>query len=132
MKDLKVTMEVTHTFTSEDINDLITAALEGGINYWCRNAKIKLDTNCNYIGIADEDLPKVIYASDAVGYDGTLILYDAESDDKWELTLEKMLKGIQMYYKDNEMPLNELIDSHDAETADSIIQYAIFDEIVFG
>lgn len=132
MRDLKVTMEQSHTFTSEDINYLVVAALEGGINYWCRKAIIKLDVDKEFFGVAEEDRTNINYASDVIGYDGTLVLYDAESEDKWELTLEKMLKGIQMYCKENEMPLSELIDNHDADTADAIVQYAIFDEIVFG
>ena len=131
-KKFKVSIEQVHEFSIEDINDLVTTALEGGINYWCRKAVAKLDKNKSYLGISEEDLPNVHFASDAIGYGGTLVLYDAESDDKWKLTSEKMLKGIKMYCEDNNENLSFLLDNHDANTADSIIQYALFDEIVYG
>jgi hypothetical protein len=131
-KKFKVSIEQIHEFTSEDINNLVVTALEGGINYWCRKAVIKLNLAGEYDGITDEDLPKVDFASDAIGYGGTLILHEDETGEKLELTNEKMLKGIKMYCEDNNESLSELLDNHDAFTADSIIQYALFDEIVYG
>jgi hypothetical protein len=130
-KKFKVTIEQNHEFTSEDLNDLTVSALEGGINYWCRKAVIKLDENKNYLGISEEDAPNVQFASDVIGYGGTLVLYDAESSDKWELTLDMFLKGIARYCKENNENLSDLLDNHDADTADSIVQYALFDEIVY-
>jgi hypothetical protein len=56
-KKFKVSIEQSHEFTTEDINNLVVSALEGGINYWCRKAIIKLDENKNYLGISEEDGP---------------------------------------------------------------------------
>ncbi len=131
-KKFKVSIEQVHEFTIEDINDLVTTALEGGINYWCRRAVIKLNLAGEYNGITEEDMPNVQFASDAIGYGGTLILHDSIDNVKWELTNEKMLKGIKMYCEEYNESLSELMDNHDACTADSIIQYALFDEIVYG
>jgi len=131
-KTFKVEIKQSHEFSVEDINDLIVAALEGGINYWCRKAVIKLDADKNYIGVEPEDQEKVTYASDVIGYNGVLILYDAESSDKWELDLEKMLKGIAMHCENRNIALSDLLDNHDADDADAIVQYACFGEIVFG
>ncbi len=132
MKEFEVKIEQKHVFSTEDLNDLIVAALEGGINYWCRKAKIKKDTDGNFFGVAPEDQEKVVYASDVIGYGGTLILYDAESDDKWELDAEKMVNGIKAHCEKRNIALTDLMDNHDADDADCIVQYACFGEIVFG
>ena len=132
MNKLSITMTVSHEFSKEDINDLISTALEGGINYWCSRAVGKRDTDRNYLGVAPEDRDNVQYISDVVSNGGTLVLFDAESSDKWELTLEKMMKGIEMHCTDNKVAPSELMDGYDANDADNIIQYALFGELVFG
>ena len=108
--------------TNEDINDLVTCALEGGINYWCEKAEITKQPTEEYE-----------FASDVIGIGGEITLHDAESDDTWVLDKEKFLKGVEKAIEHYEYAdVEELIDNHDAETADVIIQFAIFDEIVFG
>jgi hypothetical protein len=131
-RKFNVKVEKSHEFSIDDINDLVCSALDGGINYWCGKAKIKKNVDGTFVGVASENHDKVKYCSDVIGYDGVIILYDAESSDKWELTLESMLKGISMYCSAENVVLSDLLDEHDAGTADSIIQYALFNEIVFG
>lgn len=132
MKNHKVVIEQCFEFTPENINDLIVCALEGGINYWCGKAEIKMDGEY-YLGVAPHDESKVELASDVIGFGGTLILTDAEDDDEqWELNIEKMLKGIKMYCESNNVQLSELMDIHDADSVDCIVQYALFNEITFG
>jgi len=118
----KIEVLNSHLLTDQDIDDLMTAAFEGGINYWCGKVTFK------------DDLPefKDKYASDCIALGATLILHDAESSDKWELDLEKVLKGITMFCTEANMPLSDLIDNHDADVADKIIQYALFNEQVFA
>lgn len=129
MNEIKIT--TTYIITPENINDLLVAALEGGINYWCRKAVIKKDTEGNLFNVLPEDQDKVNYASDAIGYNGVLILYDLESSDKWELTLENVLKGIQMHCEKCNITPSVLMDDYDADDADMIVQYAIFNEQIF-
>jgi hypothetical protein len=129
----KVVVTKSHEFTTEDINDLIVTALEGGINYWCGSAKIVKFPNGTFTGVSNEDQTNVRYASDAIGYGGKLTLTDAEDKDvSWELDLPKMLKGIQMYCEENNIAPEDLMDNHDADTADGIVQYVLFNEIVYG
>jgi hypothetical protein len=121
----------------EEINNFIVTALEGGINYWCGKAVIKMaSTNPDekkYYGVPDELQEKVVYASDAVGYGGTLILYDVEDPtDNWELTRAKFINGFEKYCQTQERYAEDLVDDHDADDADQIIQLAIFNEITFG
>ena len=133
MKTFEVKMEQKHNFSIEDINDLVVTALEGGINYWCRSAKIKMDADDNFFGVPAEDQDKVKYASDVIGYGGVLILTDIEDpNEKWELDVEKMLKGIKMQCENTGIALSELMDNYDAGDADCIVQYAVMNEIVFG
>jgi len=143
-KTFEISIEQKHNFSVQDLNDLICSALEGGINYWVRKAVIKLDADKNYFGVAPEDQDKVEYASDVVGYGGTLVLFNMESDDDgtdktpieykktWDLTQEKLLEGIKKHCVNRNIVLKDLLDNHDADDADAVVQYAIFGEIVFG
>ena len=129
---MKVTIKTSHEFSIQDLTDIMVTALEGGINYWCSRATIKLNPDGTYWNIAESDQACIKYASDAVPYDGRLILFDAESEEEWELTLKKVMSGIQKYCEETNTNPAELMDDYDADTADQIIQYALFNEIVFG
>lgn len=100
-------------------------ALDGGITGWCGAAKP-----------VGKRLGE--YAHEQIARDGSLMLYDAESSDKWELTLDKFLRGLAQAVEDG-VPVaidagSGSIDPSevDADGADMIIQYALFGEVVFG
>lgn len=100
-------------------------ALDGGITGWCRAAKP-----------VGKRLGE--YAHEQIARGGSLMLYDAESSDKWELTLDKFLRGLVQAIEDG-VPVaidagSGSIDPSevDADGADMIIQYALFEEVVFG
>ena len=125
MKTFEGQAVINFKLTEEDIDDIMDAALYG-INYWCSEAEI--------VGERLGD-----YASDQISRGGTLKLYDAESDDVWELTLEKFLNGFKLWVANGDDEYGALqsdgsVDTGeiDSATADMIIQYALFDEIVFG
>lgn len=111
--------------TTRDIDDIMCAALEGGIAHWCGRA---------------EPVGKRLgeYAHEQIARGGSLTLYDAESDDKWELTLEKFLRGLTKAIEDGaSITINAedgSIDTSDVDdcVADSVIQLALFGEVVFG
>lgn len=122
------TIEFTKSIkvTDENIDDIMAAALEGGITYWCCEAEVVGD----YLGE---------YASDQISRGGTLILYDSEDDEKYELNKEKLLNGIMLaaknnYYSDYEWINGNEIDTCnvDADVADCIVQFALFNEVVYG
>lgn len=124
----KFTVEVKSdvTLTQQDIDDIMVSALEGGINYWCREAEVVEEKRCAEWG------------HEQIAHDGGLILYDAESNDKWELTREKFLEGFKLWLENGGDKYGAVSNGEvdcgkiDAECADSIIQYAIFGEVIYG
>lgn len=124
-KKHKVSFETEIVLTGQDIDDLIACALEGGINYWCRLVTVK-DVPKRFEG-------KYEYASDVISLGGKLELTEDYTGKKHVLTLEKFMKGVKMTCKDHGYKSGaELINYHDAEVADCLIQYALFEEIIYG
>lgn len=118
-------LEVTLKFEikQRDVDCIMVTALEGGINYWCDGCKVKGE----YLGE---------YASDQISRGGTLLLHEIDGD--WHvLTRDKFIKGLATYIKNHNgaelFYYGELdVGNIDADAADSIIQYALFDDIVYG
>ena len=119
----KVHIDMDVDKTQKDLDDLMCTALEGGICYWCGRAEV--------VGEMLGD-----YAHEQISRGGSLILYDAESSDKWDLTLEKFLRGVELYFA---QALSAELDGEDidptdfdADAVDCIVQYALFGKLVFG
>ena len=131
-REFEMELELKARVATRDIDDIMCAALEGGITGWCRAAK---------------PVGKMLgeYGHEQIARGGSLILYDAESSDKWELTLNKFLRGLALAiesgasvtidaesgYIDAESGYIDTSDV-DAECADMIIQFALFGDLVFG
>lgn len=119
----------------EDIENIVITALEGGIGYWACLVDDDIELS-NYRQLSarkklELSLSEVVAMALIDG--ARIFFYDAESGDDrtvWTLTLEKLLKGIERYIKKTS-DLN-YIDNMDASVADSIIQYALFEEVMFG
>ena len=105
--------------TADDIREILVGAFEGGSNYW-------LDA----VSVVDDDYKTGKYASDVVGLGGELILKTFDNDTK-RLTKKMMVKGIQKYIYEGGKHF-PFTGSADAYTYDTILQYALFDEIVYG
>jgi len=126
---IEVKEEKIH-LTKDDIDDIMVTALEGGITYWCERAEVP--TEEGYLGE---------YASEQIALNGTLKLYAEGEEEPVTLTEERLLHGLCQYilhphpydiiYYENG---KAYVDTGciDAEVADMIIQYALFDEIVYG
>lgn len=84
LEAVKVTLEIV--LTQEDIDDIMCGALEGGINYWCDEAKVMGD----YLGE---------YGSEQIARGGKLRLhlpelFDKDNTEYYELDLEKFKKEL--------------------------------------
>lgn len=116
----------TLTVTETDIDDIVCTALEGGITYWCNKAEVVGD----YLGD---------WAHEQISKGGTLIFHDTEEDEKYELTRDKLLNGIKLAYEQNWFSSYGWTDGKvldtcqiDADVADTIIQLALFEEVIYG
>lgn len=122
-KKFDVKTEIKVDLSQEDIDDIMVGALEGGICHWCSCAEVV----GKYLGE---------YASEQISRGGKLILHDAESDDKWELTLEKFLRGISLWLSNGGVGCVEGkkldVCMVDADCTDAIVQYALFGEVIYG
>lgn len=120
-----ITVAISFVVTDEDIDDIMSATLDGGITYWCGRAEVVGD----YLGE---------YASDQISRGGTLRLYDLEEPETYyELTLDKFLVGLRLWIENERaFALTEEgrldVGEIDANAADCIIQYALFNELVYG
>ena len=120
-KEKQVTVSVTLeiVLTQEDIDDIMCGALEGGITYWCDEAKVVGD----YLGE---------YGSEQIARGET---------EYYELDLEKFKKGVELWaitpvgcncleQMDGKIRFDTC--NADAIVCDAIIQYALFGTVVFG
>ena len=124
-KVFTVKAEINVKLTQQDIDDIMVAALEGGIDYWCFKAEVVGD----YLGE---------YASEQISRGGMLKLYDIESGDKYWLDLEKFLNGFRLWLENGGDQYGAVQGREwdycniDAGCADEIIQYALFGEVIYG
>lgn len=124
MKTFEVKVESPVVLTQEDIDDIMVAALEGGINYWCFKAEVVGD----YLGE---------WASQQISRDGMLKLYDIETGEKYWLSLKKFLFGFKLWLE-NGGDRNGAVEDGEVDTclidgaaADKIVQYALFGEVIY-
>lgn len=119
----EVRAEIKVGLTSEDIDHIMGTAMDGGITPWCARAEVV----GSYLGDS---------ASDQISRGGTLVLHAAESSDKWELTLDKLLTGVKLYMESGEgfCVEDEMLNTYgiDEDVSDQIIQYALFGKLMFG
>jgi len=121
---MEITIKKTLKITDEQLDDIMCAALEGGITYWCNEAKVVGD----YLGE---------YAHEQIARGGKLLLSDSEEETTYELDKEKLLKGLELYLSkggDAEIVRGDTIDTCevDAIAADEIIQYSLFGDVIYG
>ena len=131
--------------TDQDLEDIITTAFYGGINYWCERAFPK---GGHWKGSPETHIVN----------GGAIILYDIDGEERYELNKFKLLRGItgliegdnfdlsqlgfgngDAYYVDADNTQCILRASHyletgdiDAYIADLIVQYGIFGKQVFA
>ena len=116
LKEFKVT-----DLSKEEIVDLLSTALYGS-PWW------KVDNSTEEYKQADGDTIEEKLA-DMLLKDQSVYLIDMEEDTPYELTLDKLCKGIGLFIKNGG---STDIDDYDLVDADSVLQYAIFDEIIWG
>jgi hypothetical protein len=118
----KYEIPVSVILTDDDIDNIMVSALEGGINYWVIGKVAPKNDNFNG---AD-------YASHALSKGATLLVTD--ENETHELTLDRFLKGYARWADWRLAEIGKLwgVQHLDAADADCIVQFAIFDEVVYS
>lgn len=117
-----------HEMTKQDFEDIVVGAFEGGCNYW-------LDTVGNtfqhghiaWEGRNPEE-PKSIFIANTLLDNKEIYIKNNDESKIFTLTLEKMIEGI----KRNIRRTSSDFDQYDAIDYDCIIQYALYNEVVYG
>jgi hypothetical protein len=93
----------------------MVTALEGGITYWCGEARVKKHF---------EPKEEYTYLSDVITRGGVLELWDSE-EEKWvNLDLHRLVEALGK--------LHFPFEDYDAGDVDSVIQQAVFGEVIYG
>jgi hypothetical protein len=123
------TVVMKKDLTEKDVENIMVTAIEGGIGYWA-----KLHNDKPEWSEKPSDEPASTWAAKLL-IDGKEVIFsetETEEDDEHELvlTLEKLIKGVELNATHRKWDAD--IDNGDATTADCIVQYAIFNEVVYG
>ena len=111
-------INVRQLLHEEDLDDLLDAAIDY-CSYWC-----------DLLEYGKEPTSEVNAMSEALSHGGTLKFHIDEpledgGDTVFELTTEKLIKGIESYGGLD-------IENYDGPIADDILQRALFGEVVYA
>lgn len=119
--DWEVEYTTKDKITQQLIDDLLCTAFEGGISYWCS----EIDPGQYPIGAT--------YGHECLSRGQDIKIHDSEDNVWYTLKLMDYLKGIVQEVQTYPYPsMMVMYDEHDAETADHIVQYALFGELRYG
>lgn len=117
----ETTFEVTDTATVslQDLNDLLTTAVEGGVNYWaeCRNYRWQ-NRPITSVEIREDD-------------------QDSAEKPGWhEVNALDLLPILSKISRNSNQAkgwtVGEIIENHDAEIADIALQLVVFGKVIYG
>ena len=126
---MKMMAKIEFEVTDQDIDEIVGTAFDCGITYWAISAK-------PYAYVDGKRVQTCLgeYASDQISRGGQVDITDEEGDI-FTLTKERFLNGVKLYVMQNSKIISEgklNMWDVDACVADSIIQYALFDDIIYA
>lgn len=128
------TINIELEISDQEIKDIVITALEGGISYWGCLINEGKDFEDFYKLQSYHALSTSEFVADLLLSGKSVFFFDSdmESDEgeHWELKLSMILEGIKMYIQETK-DLN-FMDNLDSLVADQILQYAMFNEVVYG
>lgn len=120
------TIQIPFKIDDEFIDDVLTTCFEGGSNYWI--CEVKLGKK--------KPTEKVRYASQVISKDGELLIVGGEEDGKeYLLNLDMFIKGVKKYIKhciENNREIVLDTSMIDGDIADTILQFALFGDVIYG
>lgn len=122
---------VCHEVSAKNIMYQICAAVEGGIGYWAESFKLKSSS------IAPTEAP---WYSDTALYTGDFTIEVIEHEEHKEgrgvstlLTPDSLRRGLHLMAEKDPKQFKSILDEDgDAITADLLIQYCAFGEVIYG
>lgn len=120
--------------TTENIVDCVLCCEAGGFDYWGELCSDERDYEAARKRLMEREKAdmKPCYEdvlAEILESGGKLTVYDREDDKDHELTLEKLLNGWKKYAEDHNA---DDFDEYDGISADCIMQYAIFGDVIYG
>ena len=125
MYKIEIEIPIVLGVQQSDLDNILATCFGGGSNYWIEE-----------IVVADEDYKGCEYASDVVSHGGKIIIF--VDDKELTLTKNKLVNGIQRWYEKYHYPRHKEVQDEfhmfdwDAGDSDIILQYALFNEVVYG
>lgn len=107
---------IVRTLNQEEIDDIVCTAFEGGITYWCDEAKI--------VGPETEYPEGATYLHEVLTRGRDIQLYESDSKQWHVLSIDKLVDALSKVEID--------FDNYDAGDADNVVQMAVFGEVIYG
>lgn len=122
-------IKVEYEITQEDLEDLFVTALEGGINGWCYQVKLKWHREEGY-------LSHRIAAAIMSGENFEVHFYDSETQEIYKISsAAQVQEGLEKFFAWSSYPAHLLLGEDanclDADQADAAIQFILFGKIEF-
>lgn len=122
-KAVAFTVTLLHDITVSDVDMILTTCFEGGSNYWINKVKLYFTP------------PPATCASKAVAHGGTIIIVSEHQDgdglQEDHLTLYKLKTGVGLYLAAHPEADPKTL-AEDGDSADSVLQMALFGEVIYG
>lgn len=120
---------VKKKITEQEIKNLIIDGIETGIGYWA-TVNDDIEEFEKYYNTTDLAMSEIV--AEILLKGGSVKITDVEEGEepKFDFTLDRLLVGIQKNAENR--PWDCDLENYDAITCDCIIQYAIFDDVIFG
>ncbi|MEG1758373.1 MAG: hypothetical protein RR235_07965 [Oscillospiraceae bacterium] len=123
--------------TTDDIVNFLSCEA-AGFDYWaelCPDPEDYTAARARVASRATERMSQeyVCYEevlAEILEFGGSLRVYDIEEDKDHPMTMALLLNGFRLNAKNR--PEDASIEDGDAETADCILQYAIFGDVIYG
>jgi len=110
-----------NTIDNKDLENLLVAAFEGGINHWC-----------NALMFETKKSGKELMVYERILSDEEVILFSSRGVEKWLLSKEKVLNAIPKTISHYSFAsFEEMMKKLNSEVGNSLIQFALFNKIAF-
>lgn len=123
-----VELTVNYEITTEQVEDLLSCAFEGGVGYWCM--------------ITDYEIPEgveVTYKHIELPLRGGAVICvesndgETEQETPWRVDRDAIERGLRLLALKRPRDFADLVNGNmDADTGDNFLQLALFGELVYG